>query len=67
MAKKQTYKPIALLTQIDPAECGHMNLLNDQFKAAKAALDSFGVFLSGKYSLVEGDSIKPDGQIVRKG
>ena len=71
MAKtKQTpdpmLKPVALSTQIQSAERDYLNTLLAQAQAAQTAMQSFGDYLAGRYQLAEGDSVTPDGQIVRK-
>lgn len=67
MAKKQTAEPVALPTQIDASERDYLNTLLAQAQAAQTAMNSFSSYLAGRYSLAEGDSVTPDGKIVRKG
>jgi len=69
MAKKQIEAvpdPIALPTQIDASERDYLNTLLAQAQAAQTAMNSFSAFLSSRYQLSEGDSVQPDGAIVRK-
>lgn len=68
MAKVTKIKePIALSTQIDASERDYLNTLLAQAQAAQTAMNSFSNYLAGRYQLAEGDSVTPDGQIVRKG
>ena len=66
MAKKQTVEPVALPTQIDTSERDYLNTLLAQAQAAQTAMNSFSNYLAGRYQLAEGDSVSPDGAIVRK-
>lgn len=70
MAKKQTPdpmpEPVALPTQIDASERDYLNTLLAQAQAAQTAMNSFSGYLSKKYHLAQGDSVTPDGRIVRQ-
>lgn len=68
MAKVTKIKePIVLPTQIDASERDYLNTLLAQAQAAQTAMNSFSNYLASRYQLGEGDSVTPDGQIVRKG
>lgn len=58
--------PVALPTRIDDAEQAYLTTLMKQHEAAQAAINMFGGYLSQKYQLQNGDSVTPDGKIVRK-
>lgn len=66
MAKKQTPDPVALPTQLSLDDVSYLTALNQQMQAAQVAMQSFSTHLSAKYQLQQGDSVTPDGQIVRK-
>lgn len=67
MAKVTKIKePVALPTQVSADDNAYLQALNQQAQAAQTAINSFSAYLTGKYQLVNGDSVTPDGQIVRK-
>ena len=57
--------PVALPAQIDNAERDYLATLLAQAQAARTAMNSFSSYLAAKYHLEHGDSVTPDGQIVR--
>jgi hypothetical protein len=67
MAKKQTHEPIALPSQLSADDNAYLLVLKRQQDASAVAMNSFAAYLTPKYQLQQGDSVQPDGQIVRKG
>lgn len=66
MAKKQTPEPIALPTQLSADDNSYLLSLKQQMEALQIMMNGFSNHLAQKYQLVNGDSLQPDGAIVRK-
>jgi len=57
--------PVAIPAQIDSSERDYLATVLAQAQAAQTAMGSFSNYLAAKYHLKHGDSVTPDGQIVR--
>lgn len=66
-ASAQAAEPIALPMKIDDADRDYLAHLQAQRQALDVAMQHFSLHLAPRYRLSQGDSVQPDGTIVRKG